>query len=124
MLAGLILAVDLPVRQAFMVEMVGSGHDLPNAVALNSFVINGGRMLGPAIAGILLTLVTPAVCFYLNAISYIPVVAALCAMRVAETKTPCASSIHGMTSLKEFVMPSAFRRIRTLLFLVGVVSLF
>src|ERR1700759_3448204 len=80
--AGIILAVDLPARQTFIVEMVGSGQDLPNAVALNAFVINGGRMLGPAIAGALLTIVTPAVCFYLNAISYVPVVAALCAMRM------------------------------------------
>jgi MFS family permease len=123
-LAGLILAIDLPVRQAFMVEMVGSGHDLPNAVALNSFVINGGRMLGPAIAGILLTLVTPAVCFYLNAISYIPVVAALCAMRVAERKTPL-SSFNPLDDLVEGIRYAiGFPPIRTLLFLVGLVSLF
>src|SRR3954471_12283353 len=80
--AGVVLAIDLTARQAFMVEMVGSGHDLPNAVALNAFIINGGRMLGPAIAGLLLTIVSPAICFLINAISYIPVIAALMAMRV------------------------------------------
>src|SRR5690349_19137764 len=62
--AGSVLAVDLTARQAFIVDMVGSGDDLPNAVALNAFVINGGRMLGPAIAGLLLTIVSPAICFY------------------------------------------------------------
>src|SRR2546428_512620 len=82
LLAGIILAIDLTARQAFIVDMVGSGRDLPNAVALNAFVINGGRMLGPAIAGLLLTIVSPAVCFFINAISYVPVIAALFAMRV------------------------------------------
>jgi MFS family permease len=64
--AGIILAVHLTAGQAFMVDMVGSGRDLRNAIALNAFVINGGRMLGPAIAGLLLTAVTPAVCFFLK----------------------------------------------------------
>jgi MFS family permease len=124
MFAGVILAIDLPVRQAFMVEMVGSGDDLPNAVALNSFVINGGRMLGPAIAGILLVLVTPAVCFYLNAISYIPVVAALCAMRVPEKQRPL-SAFTPLNDLAEGIRYAiGFPPIRTLLFLVGLVSLF
>src|SRR3954470_15222714 len=90
--AGIILAVDLPARQAFIVEMVGSGEDLPNADALNAFVINGGRMLGPAIAGVLLTIVSPAVCFYANAISYIPVIAALLAMKVNKPEISIADS--------------------------------
>src|SRR5205085_4051876 len=80
-IAGIILAVDLTARQAFIVEMVGAGPDLPNAVALNAFVINGGRMLGPAIAGALLTIVSPAVCFFINAVSYVPVIAGVLAMR-------------------------------------------
>ena len=122
-LAGVILAVDLPARQAFIVEMVGSGHDLPNAVALNSFVINGGRMLGPAIAGLLLTIVTPAVCFYLNAVSYIPVVAALCAMRVKETpdETPHAGHIDDLLQGVRYAI--GFPPIRAVLILVSIVSL-
>src|SRR5437763_10494628 len=86
--AGTVLAVDLTARQAFIVDMVGSGHDLPNAVALNAFVINGGRMLGPAIAGILLTIVSPALCFYANAFSYIPVITALIATTVTKPPMP------------------------------------
>jgi MFS family permease len=121
--AGIILAVDLPARQTFMVEMVGSGPDLPNAVALNAFVINGGRMLGPAIAGLLLTLVTPAVCFYLNAISYVPVVAALCAMHLPRPK-PVAHHAGPLEQLVEGVRYAiGFPPIRALLLLVGLVSL-
>ncbi len=122
-LAGLILAIDLPARQAFIVEMVGSGPDLPNAVALNSFVINGGRMLGPAIAGLLLTVVTPAVCFYANAISYVPVIAALWAMRLKKRMTVPPQS----TPLEELVegvgYAMGFPPIRAILLLVGLISL-
>src|SRR2546423_7353588 len=97
-IAGIILAVDLTARQAFIVEMVGSAHDLPNAVALNAFVINGGRMLGPAIAGLLLTIVSPAVCFFVNAISYVPVIAALLAMRLKRRarSTNEAGALHDL----------------------------
>ncbi len=122
-LAGIILAVDLPARQAFMVEMVGSGEDLPNAVALNAFVINGGRMLGPAIAGLLLTLVSPAVCFYLNAISYIPVVAALMAMRVHEKHIEAShgSPMHDLWEGVRYAI--GFPPIRAVLVMVAIVSL-
>src|SRR3954449_62439 len=101
--AGIILAVDLTARQAFIVDMVGSGHDLPNAVALNAFVINGGRMLGPAIAGLLLTVVSPAVCFYLNAVSYIPVIGALLAMKVRENRNEEVESSSPVEDLVEGV---------------------
>lgn len=121
--AGIILAVDLTARQAFMVEMVSSPHDLPNAVALNAFVINGGRMLGPAIAGVLLTLVSPAVCFYANAISYIPVIGALLLMRVDQRKID--NEPHGaMCDLLEGVRYAlGFPPIRAVLVLVALASL-
>jgi MFS family permease len=122
--AGIILAIDLPARQTFMVEMVGSGPDLPNAVALNAFVINGGRMVGPAIAGLLLTMVTPAVCFFLNAISYIPVVAALCAMHLPPPK-PIAHHASPRQQLVEGVRYAmGFPPIRAILLLVALASLF
>jgi MFS family permease len=121
--AGIILAVDLTARQAFMVEMVGSANDLPNAVALNAFVINGGRMLGPAIAGVLLTIVSPAVCFYTNAISYIPVIGALLLMRVRPRVM--VESTHGaMCDLIEGIRYSlGFPPIRAVLVLVALASL-
>jgi MFS family permease len=121
--AGIILAVDLTARQAFIVEMVGSGPDLPNAVALNAFVINGGRMLGPAIAGALLTFVTPAVCFFVNAISYIPVIAALVVMRVDEYVPPPRKG-SPLDELVEGVRYAiGFPPIRAVLLLVALISL-
>jgi MFS family permease len=121
--AGIGLAIDLTARQAFIVEMVGSGRDLPNAVALNAFVINGGRMLGPAIAGLLLTIVTPAVCFFLNAISYIPVIAALFAMRI-KRNVRVTSPSRALDDLVEGVRYSlGFPPIRAVLLLVALVSL-
>jgi len=121
--AGMILAVDLTARQAFIVDMVGSGHDLPNAVALNAFVINGGRMLGPAIAGLLLTIVSPAVCFYVNAISYIPVIAALVAMRVKRHATVAMKSSAVSDLLEGIKYAVGFPPIRSVLLLVALVSL-
>ncbi len=122
-LAGVILAIDLPARQAFIAEMVGSGRDLPNAVALNSFVINGGRMLGPAIAGLLLTIVSPAVCFFVNAISYLPVVGALGAMRL-EKREPSPPQSTPLQELVEGVRYAAgFPPIWAILLLVALVSL-
>jgi len=121
--AGIILAFDLTARQAFIVEMVGSGRDLPNAVALNAFVINGGRMLGPAIAGLLLTVVSPAVCFFVNAISYVPVIAALLYMRVDEYVPP-ENQPGPLRELVEGVRYSlGFAPIRAVLLLVALVSL-
>jgi MFS family permease len=123
LLAGIILAIDLTARQAFIVEMVGSGRDLPNAVALNAFVINGGRMLGPAIAGLLLTVVSPAVCFFVNAISYLPVIAALLAMRITKTSREITRS-GALNELMAGIRYSlGFPPIRAVLLLVALVSL-
>src|SRR5436305_10483466 len=121
--AGIILAIDLTARQAFIVDMVGSGRDLPNAVALNAFVINGGRMLGPAIAGVLLTIVSPAVCFYTNAISYIPVIAALIAMKVTKQRMPADDSTPVEDLMEGINYAVGFPPIWTVLALVGLVSL-
>ena len=82
-LLGLINVVDMPTRQAFVMEMVG-GDDVANAVALNSAVFNGARIVGPAIAGVLIGLVGTALCFVLNALSYGAVVVSLLAMHERE----------------------------------------
>jgi MFS family permease len=121
--AGMVLAVDLTARQAFIVDMVGSGHDLPSAVALNAFVINGGRMLGPAIAGLLLTIVSPAVCFYANAISYIPVIAALLAMRLKKPVIRHAESSAVEDLIEGIRYAVGFSPIWAVLALVALVSL-
>jgi MFS family permease len=82
-LLGLVNTVDMPTRQSFVMEMVGA-DDVANAVALNSAVFNGARIVGPAIAGVLIGLVGTAFCFILNGLSYGAVMIGLLAMREAE----------------------------------------
>ncbi len=82
-LMGAINAIDAPARQSFVVEMVGPG-DLTNAVGLNSVVVNSSRMIGPAVAGVLIVTVGIGWTFFLNAASFMAVLAALTAMRRRE----------------------------------------
>ena len=69
-LQGLIKAFDIPARQAFVVEMVDGPEDLPNAIALNSSMFNGARLIGPSIAGVMVAMVGEGWCFALDALSY------------------------------------------------------
>jgi MFS family permease len=85
---GIINAFDTPARQAFVVEMVEDRADLPNAIALNSSMVNASRIIGPSIGGVLIAAVGEGWCFALDAISYIAVLASLFAMRVDERKLP------------------------------------
>jgi MFS family permease len=78
---GVVNAFDGPARQAFVVEMVGR-EDLTNAIALNSMIFNGARVIGPALGGLLLVAVGAAWCFLLNGLSFLAVIAALLAMQV------------------------------------------
>lgn len=82
-LQGLLSGLDTPIRQSFLAEMVPDKIDLPNAIALNSFLMNGGRLLGPMVAGLLLAQVSEGVCFLINAASYAAVVGAVLAMKPA-----------------------------------------
>lgn len=79
---GLINAVDAPARQAFVTEMVEKKENLGNAIALNSSIFNGARLVGPAIAGLLIASVGAGVCFLIDGLSYIAVIAGLLAMRL------------------------------------------
>src|SRR5947209_1001333 len=82
LLQGLINAFDTPARQAFVVEMVEDRADLPNAIALNSSMFNGARLLGPSIAGVLIAVIGEGGCFLLDGISYVAVIGSLLAMKV------------------------------------------
>jgi len=82
---GLVNAIDMPARQSFVVEMVGR-DDIANAIALNSAVFNGARIVGPAVAGILIGVLGTALCFILNGLSYGAVVIGLLAMRESELR--------------------------------------
>jgi MFS family permease len=85
-LQGLINAFDTPARQSFVVHMVEDRGDLANAIALNSALVNGSRMIGPAIGGVLIAAVGEGWCFALDAVSYVAVIGSLLAMRVEPVK--------------------------------------
>lgn len=79
---GLINAFDMPARQSFLIEMVEDRDDLPNAIALNSTMVNGARLLGPAIAGLMIAAVGEGWCFMVDGVSYIAVIASLALMHI------------------------------------------
>lgn len=82
-LLGCINAMDLPARQAFVAQLVADKADLPNAIGLNSFLMNASRFVGPALAGLLVAAAGEAACFLINTLSYLGVIAALAAIRTA-----------------------------------------
>jgi MFS family permease len=81
---GTVNAFDIPIRQSFVIEMVESREDIGNVIALNSAMFNSARFIGPSVAGILISTLGEGVCFLLNGISYVAVLAALQAVRVAK----------------------------------------
>jgi MFS family permease len=99
-LVGVVNAFDVPIRQAFLVQMVGK-EDLPNAIALNSSIFNGARVVGPAIAGFAIAWIGEGWCFFLNGVSFLAVIIALLAMRLApverkpSTESPLRSLMQG-----------------------------
>src|SRR5579883_689222 len=80
---GFINAFDMPARQSFVVEMIDERADLSNAIALNSSMVNGTRLAGPAIAGLVIAAVGEGWCFFIDGVSYIAVIVSLLAMRFA-----------------------------------------
>ncbi len=120
---GCINAFDMPTRQSFVLEMVENKEDLGNAIALNSSMFNGARLVGPAVAGIMIATVGESVCFFLNAISFIAVIIALLAMRLpSRTNHKPAGGVF--REFREgFRYVYNFRPIRYILSLLVVVSL-
>ncbi|HYG09776.1 MAG TPA: MFS transporter [Pyrinomonadaceae bacterium] len=121
-LVGVVNAFDLPSRQAFVADLVGR-DDLVNAIALNSSMINGARLAGPAMAGLLVATIGEGWCFFVNAVSYIAVIAGLSRMRVkrqetvAERRSPVRRVVEG------FSFVGRTGPIRALIVLLGLVSL-
>ncbi|HVU01513.1 MAG TPA: MFS transporter [Polyangiaceae bacterium] len=119
---GVINAFDVPARQSFVVQMVDDRADLPNAIALNSSMVNAARLLGPSIGGILISLVGEGSCFAIDAVSYLAVLASLLAMRV-EKVPRAASGKHLFSELADgFRYTVGFSPIRNVLLLMAVVS--
>jgi MFS family permease len=118
---GVVNAFDIPGRQSFLVEMVGR-EDLMNAIALNSSMFNGARVIGPAIAGILVAKIGEGWCFFGNAVSYIAVIIGLLLMKVhSPVRAAMASPLEHMMEGFRFVERTA--PIKALLLLLGMVSL-
>jgi MFS family permease len=120
-LAGTALAFDIPIRQAFIVDLVGRA-DLPNAIALNSTMFNGTRVVGPALAGLLIAQVGLANCFLLNALSFLAVLLALFWMNLPpHLETPRVSVKDALVELKDYVKQN--QNLKLILILMTAVSI-
>ncbi len=121
---GLINAFDMPARQSFVVQMVTDRADLPNAIALNSSLVNLARLLGPSIGGVIIAAVGEGWCFAIDAVSYIAVIGSLLAMNVAVEVRPVTGDTNILKQLREgFAYVAGFQPIRNILLLLAFVSL-
>jgi MFS family permease len=119
---GVINAFDMPARQAFLLQMVDTREDLPNAIALNSSMVNGSRLLGPALAGVVIAAFGEGYCFLIDGISYIAVIISLLTMHIITAQV--IRRREG--ALREFRQGwnyvSRFKPIRAILLLLALVS--
>jgi MFS family permease len=124
-LQGLINAFDMPGRQSFLVQMVEDRNDLSNAIAINSSMANGARLIGPAIAGMVIAAVGEGWCFLIDGVSYFAVIASLLLMRIKPEDKDIRHNGRGMfEQMREgWDYVRTFRPIRTILLLFALVSL-
>jgi len=122
-LVGIVNAFDVPIRQAFLVQMT-SKEDLPNAIALNSSMFNAARVVGPPIAGFVIAYIHEGWCFFLNGLSFLAVIGALLAMRIPkfEAKPVLGSPVRNF--LEGFRYAMSDMPTRSALLLLSVLSLF
>ncbi len=122
-LQGLINAFDMPGRQSFLVQMVDDRNDLSNAIAINSSMANGARLIGPAIAGLIIAAVGEGWCFFIDGLSYLAVIASLLLMHVTplELRRTNSSMLEQIREGWDYV--HTFRPIRTILLLFALISL-
>jgi MFS family permease len=120
---GIINAFDMPIRQSFMVEMVDEKQDLGNAIALNSSMVNGARLLGPSAAGILIVIAGEGICFLLNALSYLAVILSLFVMKIIPKNTKPPGTRIWSEFLTGFRYAKGFAPIRYILLMLAVISI-
>ena len=120
---GIVNALDAPARQSFVVELVEKREDLGNAIALNSFLFNGARLVGPSIGGILISILGEGICFLLNGLSFFSVIVALLAMRIAPKDRENQEKQIWPVLKEGFSYTFGFAPIRFILFLLGLASL-
>ena len=123
MMMGVLVAFELPVRHAFLVELVGGKEDLANSVALTSFIANAGRLIGPAIAGLVIAAYGESACFVVNAVTFVAVIVTFMMMRVQPSSRPTshAPMLRGLVEGFAYAWRSV--PIRLLLTSVAAVSL-
>jgi MFS family permease len=122
---GCINSLDIPARHSFILEMVEEKENLGNAIALNSMMFNMARLIGPSIAGVLIAITGEGMCFLINAISYIAVIASLLAMKMpARDNKKRETDYNIFKDLREgFNYAFGFVPIKAILFLLGIISL-
>ena len=119
---GCINAVDIPVRQSFVIEMVETRGNIPNAIALNSLVFNSARLIGPSIAGIIIAVSGEGICFLINGFSFFAVIISLISMDVRPSITRSDSRmLEGIRAGFKYALGSL--AIRSILILLAVLSL-
>jgi MFS family permease len=119
---GVCTAFDLPMRQSMYVHFVEDRADLPNAIALNSFLVNTARVVGPALAGFLLAVTGEAICFALNALSFLAVIVALGRMQWSEDLRPHVASGWWSSWLEGARYAAALTPVRALLTLIAILA--
>lgn len=119
---GIINTFDMPARHSFVINMVDGKEDIGNAIALNSMMFNGARLIGPSVAGIILATVGEGACFLINAVSYIFVIASLMMMNVTETQEK-KEKTHIFREMKEGLdYTFGFAPIKQIIILLALVS--
>lgn len=120
---GIVVGVETPVRQSFVVDMLERPEDLSNAISLNSSIFNSARFIGPAIAGVAVAQVGEGWCFLINAVSYSAVILALLAMRLKPKILPAPEGGYLKSIREGFVYAYQFEPIRLILMMVATLSL-
>jgi MFS family permease len=123
-LLGIVNTIDMPARQAFIIDLVGK-EDLMNAIALNSSIFNAARAVGPALAGLLITVAGTAACFFVNGVSYLAVLAGLLFMNETDSsynRMPDYSILRDIREALRYIRATPV--VMTTILLVSVVSIF
>src|SRR5215510_14850686 len=121
---GMVNAFDMPGRQSFLIALIENKADLGNAIALNSSMVNVARLVGPSVAGVVIAATNEGWCFFIDGVSYLGVIAALVAMRMAPRPALAAKRPGALEQFREgFVYAFGSRPIRSIILLLALVSL-
>jgi len=121
---GVINAFDITARQSFVVEMIEDKDDLGNAIALNSSMVNGARLLGPSITGVLIASVGEGICFLINSLSYVVIIIAILRMKIVPKVKEIKKTRVAHDFKEGFTYVYGSKPMRSVIFLLALVSLF